>query len=259
MTELPDELRALGRGLAGQPRADLAGRVLAELDAARPHTPPRWRRWLATLVALLAALAVSAVIAAPVRAAIVHAFRFGGVEVRQEPGPTPAASPLLPGEHATDLTAAAREVGFTIRTPRALGSPDSVTVADGRVVSLFYTGPDGPVRLDEFAGDLGVLWEKYMATGGAQRMEVNGHAAYWFDQPVTLLYAGPDGTTLPGSARQTNAMLIWTDGPVTLRLDGIRHGPVTFRLDGIRHGPVTLRLDGIRPLDAALSVARTTS
>jgi hypothetical protein len=187
---------------------------------------------VAALAALLAAIGVSAAISAPVRAAIVHVFRFGGVEVRQERGPAPASSPTLPGEHPSDLAAAGREVGFTVRAPAALGAPDSVTVADGRVVSLHYARPDGPARIDEFAGNLGVMWEKFAAGGTAQRVNANGHEALWFEGPITLVYVGPDGAALPASARSTNGTLTWTDGPLTFRLDGIR------------------------PLDAALAVAR---
>jgi hypothetical protein len=234
MTELPDELRALGRGLTVDTRDDLADRVLAGIAAPAARTV-KWRRWVAAFAVLLAAIAVSAAISAPVRAAIVQVFRFGGVEVRQEPGPAPASSPALPGEHSTDVAAAGREVGFAVRVPKALGAPSSVTVADGRVVSLRYPRPGGPVQIDEFAGNLGVMWEKYAASGLAQRATVNGHDALWFDGPVTLVYVGSDGVEVPGSARQTNGTLVWVDGALTFRLDGVR------------------------PLDAALAIARSMS
>jgi hypothetical protein len=221
MTELPDELRALGRGLTAQAPDGLADRVLASIATPAARTG-RWRRWVAAFAVLLAAVGVSAAVSAPVRAAIVHVFRFGGVEVRQEPGPAPASSPALPGEHATDLAVAGREVGFPVRVPTALGAPDSVTVADGRVVSLHYARPNGPVRIDEFAGSLGVMWEKYAGSGIARHVAVNGHDGLWFDGQVTLVYVGSDGTQLPGSVRQTDGTLIWLDGGLTFRLDGVR-------------------------------------
>ena len=221
MAELPDELRALGRDLTARPRDDLADRVMEGIAAPVRHSRARWRRWLAALAVLLAALGVSVAVSAPVRAAIVHVFRFGGVEVREEPGPAPASSPALPGEHPTDVAGAGREVGFRVRVPGALGAPDSVTVADGRVVSLVYVRPDGPVRVDEFAGDLGVLWEKYADSGTARRVTVAGRDGLWFDGPVTLVYVRPDGTQLPESARLTGRTLVWLDGGLTLRLDGV--------------------------------------
>jgi hypothetical protein len=215
---LPDELRALGRGLTARARDDLGDRVLAGI-AATPARTRWWRRWLAGLVVLVAAVGVSAAVSAPVRAGIVHALRFGGVEVRPGPGPSPAASPVLPSAYPTDLPGAARVVGFPIRVPAALGAPGSVTVADGRVVTLTYPGS---VRLDEFAGNLGVLWEKYVAGGVAQRVDVNGHEALWFADRVTLVYVDANGSQLPGSARTSSGTLVWTEGTVTYRLDGLR-------------------------------------
>jgi hypothetical protein len=235
---LPDELRALGRGLTVRAPEDLADRVLAGIAAA-PARTRWWRRWLAGLVVLVAAVGVSAAVSAPVRAAIVHALRFGGVEMRPGPGPSPAASPVLPSQYPADLPGAARAVGFPVRVPAALGAPGSVTVADGRVVTLTYpapagtASPAGTVRLDEFAGNLGVLWDKYLAGGVAQEVSVNGHQALWFADQVTLVYVDANGTELPTSARSSSGTLVWTDGAVTYRLDGVR------------------------PLSAALAVARS--
>jgi hypothetical protein len=221
MAELPDELRALGRGLSVRVDDDLAERVLAEI-AAPVAGARRWRRWVAAFAVLLAAAGATVAISAPVRAAIVHVLRFGSVEVRPEPGPSPVSSPALPGEHPTDLAAAGREVGFAVRVPGALGAPDSVTVAEGRVVSLRYARPAGPVRVDEFAGSLGPVWEKYAAGGTAQRVEVDGHDALWFEEPVTLVYVDSQGREVPGSTRLTDGTLVWIDGALTLRVDGVR-------------------------------------
>ena len=231
MTDLRDEMRELGRGITVEARDDLADLVLAAVGVPRPHTH-KWRRWVAALAALLAAVGVSAAISAPVRATIIHVFSFGGTEVRNAPGPAPASSPALPGTHPADLAAAEREVGFAVRVPPALGSPVAITVSDGRVVSLRYAQPSGPVQIDEFAGNLGPLWDKYVAGGVAQRVDVNGHDGVWFDKPTTLVYVWPDGSEDSASARRTNGTLIWTDGNISYRLDGVR------------------------PLNAALAVAR---
>jgi hypothetical protein len=134
-----------------------------------------------------------------------------------------------------DIAAAEREVGFRVRVPSALGTPDWVSVADGRVVSLHYSGTAGPLRIDEFAGSLGVMWEKYAAISSAQRTTVNGHDALWFEDPVILVYVDANNVERTESARLTDGTLVWTDGGVTFRLDGIR------------------------PLDAALAVARSMS
>jgi hypothetical protein len=221
MTDLRDELREVGRGITVEARDDMADLVVAAIRVPRRRTH-KWRRWVAALAALLAAVGVSAALSAPVRGAITHVFGFGGTEVRREPGPPPASNPVLPGTHAADLAAAEREVGFAVRVPRALGEPASITVSDRRVVSLHYALSSGPVQIDEFPGNLGVLWEKYIAGGVAQRTDVNGHDAVWFDKPTTLVYVLPDGSDDSGSARQTDGTLIWTDGAITYRLDGVR-------------------------------------
>ena len=231
MTDLRDELRELGRGITVGAPDELADLVLANLSAL-PQRTHKWRRWMAGLGALMAAVGLSAALSAPVRAAIVHVFGFGATEVRYEPGPPPASKPALPGEHPADLAAAGREVGFAVRVPATLGPPTSITVSNGRVDSLRYSVPSGAAQIDEFAGTQGVLWEKYVASGAARHVEINGHDGLWFDQPTTLVYVWPDGSEDPASARPTNGTLIWTEGNVMCRLDGVR------------------------PLDTALAVAR---
>jgi hypothetical protein len=220
--ELPEQLRALGRGLSMDVPDDFADRVLVDIATGPTRRRPSWHRWAAAFAALLAAIGVSVAVSAPVRAAIIQVFGFGGVEVHDGPGPLPVSSPVLPGEHRTDVANAQREVGFRIRVPAALGPPDWVTVADGRVVSLHYNLSAGPVQIDQFEGNLGLMWEKF-ALGPALSTTVDGHDALWFDDPVALVTRLTDGT------------LVWME-------------------DGL-----TFRLDGVRPLDAALVVARSTS
>jgi hypothetical protein len=231
MIDLRDELRELGRGMTAVPSDDLADVVLARVGAPVGRTRT-WRRWVAALAALIAAIAVSAAVSAPVRAAISHVFRFGGVEVHHGQGPAPVPSPTLPGEHPTDVAAAERQVRFTVRTPAALGLPTSITVSERRVVTLRYSSASGPVQIDEFNGSLGPMWDKYMMAGDAQRVDVNGHDGLWFPQPVTLVYVLPNGSQDPRSARLTNGTLVWIDGAITYRMDGIQ--PLRAALDVAR-------------------------
>jgi hypothetical protein len=234
MSDLTEDLLSLGREWPVETRDDLADRVLAEIARPVPRTRKgfQWRRWLIAVGAVLAAIAISAAVSAPVRAAIAHVFRIGGIEVHSGAGPAPAASPSLPGQHPTSLAAASDQAGFTVRAPQALGAPDQVTVSTAGVVSLRYRTPGGPVQIDEFAEDISPMFEKYTAMGAAQKVRVNRHDGYWFNDPTVTIYLGPDGAD-PSTARQTNGTLIWV-------------------ADG-----VTYRLDGIRPLSAALEVAAT--
>lgn len=217
-TDLPDELRALGRAVPARVPDDLADRVLAEVAAVPVRRSRSLRRWATAVASLVIAAAVPVAVSAPVRAAFISVFGFAGVQVRIAPGPSPAPTPTIPGERATDIDHAQREVGFPVRVPSVLGEPDWVTVSDGRVVSLHYAQG---VRIDQFAGDLGVMWEKY-AVGQAQRTQVDDREALWFDDPVTLVYVDERGIERPESARRTDGTLVWTDGSLTFRLDGVR-------------------------------------
>ena len=220
VSDLPQRLRALGHAVSVRLPDDLADRILADVAAVPPRRGGPWRRWTASFGALLVALGVCLAISAPVRAALLSVFGFGSIQVREEPGPAPAATPVLPGERRTDIETAQREVGFRVRVPAALGPPDSVTVADGRVVSLHYLRDSGAVRIDEFEGNLGPMWSKY-AQSEADSTTVNGQEALWFGGPVTLVYVDAGGVERTESARQTDGTLVWVDGDLVFRLDGI--------------------------------------
>ncbi len=214
--ELAEQLRALGRGITVRVPEALSDRVMADIHAS-PVGRGRWRRWMAALGTLLGALGVTVAVSGPVRAGLLDIFGFSGIEVHTGPGPTPAASPTLPGEHATDLAAAQTEVGFRIRVPSALGEPESVTVADGRVVSLHYPG----VRIDQFRGSPRGMWEKY-SEAAAQHTTVNGNEALWFDEPVTLVYVDSHGLEHTAQARQSDSTLVWMEGDVVFRVAGVQ-------------------------------------
>jgi len=224
MSDLTEDLLTLGREWSTHTPDDLAERVLTEI-ARRDRHPARrlrWRRWVMAILAALAALGIAAAVSAPVRAAVVRILTFGGVEVRSGAGPTPAASPMLPGEHPTTLAAASAQAGFRVRVPAALGTPDQITISDANVVSLRYERPTGLVQIDEFAADSRVMFEKFAVMGSAQRVSVNGTDAYWFEDPTVSIYVGPDGAADPATTRALNGSLLWISDGVTFRLDGIR-------------------------------------
>jgi hypothetical protein len=217
MPELSEELRLLG-GQLGTPAPDLADRVLTRLSH-QTSRPSGWLRAAAVLVGLLVAVGLAAAVSPQVRAAIRTVFGVAGVDVLPGAGPTPAPTPVLPADHATDLAGAAREAGFAVRVPSGLGDPAQVRVADGRVVTLLYPGG---VRIEEFAGTLAIDYQKYIAGGVALPVSVGGDPGLWFEQPITLVYIDRDGIPHPESARQTAGhTLTWTAGALTLRIEGV--------------------------------------
>ncbi len=230
------ELRALGRELDVPPATDLSAAVRQRLEGSavrRRHVPvpgagalrhwrPGWRVALVVVAALLAVL-----IATPQgRAVITHAFRFAGIELRQEPRPmrSPGSSAALPGERRMPLEEARRQVAFPILIPAVLGRPDEVVVSDrGRVASLVYRRtPYGQLRMDEFAGHLDpVYFQKFVHFGNVTAVKVNGAKGLWIKGPHELMYITRDGEPAAASARLTTGnTLIWGTRQVALRLEG---------------------------------------
>ncbi len=228
------ELRAAGRHLAVPPARDVAATVRQRLEGQRLEGPPARRRrpgWRAALAVAAAFLAV--LIATPQgRAAIVHVFRFAGVELRQEPGPvrTPASRAVqpgaaaLPGERRMSLAQARHRVSFPILVPSALGPPAEVVVSDGgRVVSLTYPRtPYGLLRMDEFAGQPDqIYFEKIVHSGDVTPVTVNGTKGLWIKGPHELMYLTPDGSPAVAQPRLTTGnTLLWGTPRVALRLEG---------------------------------------
>jgi hypothetical protein len=228
------ELRAVGRELEVPPARDFTAAVRQRLEgqAVRRRLPAggtgalrRRLVWRAALAVVVASLAV--LIATPQgRAAIIHVFRFAGVELRQEPGParSPGNSASLPGERPMSLEKARHQVSFPILVPAALGQPGEVVVSDGgRVASLIYRGtPYGQLRIDEFAGRFDpIYFEKFVHVSNLTYVEVNGTSGLWIKGPHVLVYITRDGTPATATARLTTGnTLLWGTRLVALRLEG---------------------------------------
>lgn len=237
-------LRQLARRLDVPPAPDVTGAVRDRLAGEpAPGVRRRRSRWVPRLAAVLAALILATAVATAaspvVRAALVDLLRFAGVELRQQPGPTPTGTSSLPGEQRVDLATARRLAAFAVRVPAALGPPDVVLVSGGqppRVVSLLWRAgpgrpamPPGPpgdpaageaaARLDQFDGTVPVF-EKFLGGAGVQRVAVGGQPALWVAGPHEVLYVDRAGTWHTESARLAGATLLWQLGGVTLRLEG---------------------------------------
>ena len=238
LVALEAELRELAHVLVLPPVPDVRAAVRARVAGAPPPRLSLRRdtgrgshrsRLLVAFAALLALLAALAVTPAG-QAAAAHLLRLVGIEFAPGASPSPHGSGLLPGQRGVTLEAARRQAAFAVDVPRALGRPDAVAVSDeGRVVSLIYgAGPGRPaanldgvaVRLDEFDGTLGPVFEKFLGGAGVQRVSVNGGSGAWVNGPHEVLYLGRDGQIRQQSARLSARTLIWQRGNVTLRLEG---------------------------------------
>lgn len=186
----------------------------------------RGRRAVAVAVVVLLGL----VAAPPVRAAVAEWFGFGGVRVRIEPGSAPSTAPpppTVPAPSASpdvtvggSLSDAAAVLGFAPLVPAELGPPEGIELsADRRLVSMSWSrGPDGVVRLDQWAAELDGLFAK--TAPSAQFTSVGENFALWFETPHEVVLLAPDGSTRTESARLAGQTLIWRTATATLRLEG---------------------------------------
>jgi hypothetical protein len=217
------DLVALGRTVPPRPVDDaFVRRVATGIAAAPPPSSPRTvpSRRAQAAVAAVVAVVVGVLAVPPVRAAVADLFGFGGVVVREEPGPAPSTAPPPPGA-TSDLTLAeaADLVPFRPAVPTALGEPDGVEVsADRRVLSLTWETDDGPVRLDQIGARLDYAFAK--SATGVQFVTVAGDFALWFAEPHEVVALEPDGTERRETARLAGHTLIWERGEVTMRLEG---------------------------------------
>jgi hypothetical protein len=218
------DLVALGRSMPSRPVDDaFVRRVTADIAgiAAPPATPrTAASRRAQAVVAAVVAVAVVAIAVPPVRAAVADLFGFGGVLVREEPGPAPSTAPPPPGA-TSDLTLAeaADLVPFRPAVPEALGDPDGVEVsADRRVLSLTWETDDGTVLLDQIGARLDYAFAK--SATGVEFVTVAGDFALWFAEPHEVVVLEPDGTARRETARLAGHTLIWERGQVTMRLEG---------------------------------------
>ena len=224
MSELELRLRQLGRELDFPESPDLAPRVLGRLDRRAPE--PFWRR-RALLVAVAAAVvAVGAVLAVPpARSAIFDFFGIGSAEIRiVDELPEVESGPLELGTPTT-LEAARRQVPGLLE-PRGdeLGEPDAVfaeRLKPGPPVTFVWGDPERPrLLLTQVRGSYHFEKLVHGNQGGITLTEVGGEDAAWIEgEPHVVFYESGDGTgVLPGRlARNT---LVWSRGPVTLRLEG---------------------------------------
>ena len=230
---LAAELVALGRSVPAEPLDEALVRRVSARVATEPAAPSprRTRIWsspsrrppsrrVQAVVAAVVAVVVGALAAPPVRAAVADLFGFGGVLVREEPGPAPSTAPPPP-RATTDLTLAeaAALVPFTPAVPAALGEPDGVEVsADRRVLSLTWQTGDGTVRLDEIGARLDYAYAK--SATDVEFVTVAGDFALWFPEPHEVEVLEPDGTPRREAARLAGHTLVWERGDVTMRLEG---------------------------------------
>jgi hypothetical protein len=234
-SRLEADLRDLGQALDVPPAPDVRTAVRAALvdDAARARArrPGRspWdlrQRAGAAVAGLALALASLLVISPGARAAALDVLSFAGIDLRDEPPPPgPRGTGTLPGEAPMTLDAARKRVSFPLVVPRSLGEPDRVSVSDnGRVVTLMYDAVPGrpAVRLDQFVGGLQPYFAKFVDSTKAEYVQLgDGREGLWVRVPHDVGYLDRTGTVRPGTLRVSARTLVWLEGDVTVRVEGL--------------------------------------
>jgi hypothetical protein len=224
MTELELQLTQLGRALDLPEPPDVAPGVLRRIAA--PSRTPFWRRRALLIGVAAAIVGVGAVLAVPpARSAILDFFGIGSAEIRiVDELPEVESGPLDLGNRTT-LEAVRKQVPGLLE-PRGdeVGKPDEVYVVDyrpGTPVTFLWGDPEQPrLLLTQVRGRF--HFEKLVMGGSSVVVtDVNGADAAWIEgEPHVVFVQTEDGggTDLPGRlARNT---LVWSRGPVTLRLEG---------------------------------------
>ncbi|HEY5881518.1 MAG TPA: hypothetical protein VIU11_21590 [Nakamurella sp.] len=222
----PDELVAavdtrIAMLPAPAPRSGWRLRVTRIADRLRRH------RRAATAIAVALLLGVLA--ASPAGARIAQWLGIGAVQIQQEQSPATGPPDPADADGFTELSLdeARARVGLPLVMPAELGPPTRVLIGPGdAVVSTVWADGDpaspgsGAVRLDQMTGQPDFAAVKKYAQD-VEFTQVDGQDAFWLRVPHPLVYVDPTGVERTERSRIAGPTLIWLDGAVTLRLEGV--------------------------------------
>ena len=218
MSSLERQLQQLGQQLEYPPEPDAAPAVLARLD----RRPLPWRPVAVALAVL--AVAVGATFAVPqARTAILKWFHLRGVTVERVGTLPPALEASQAGGLGRPLSReeAERAVGFQLALPPGT-EPRRVYVLDGALASVVLRAEGHALLLSEYRPvDFGLLKKSAGAKSVIEPVLVNGEQGLWLEGgPHTLTYFNRRGEFRQRTVMIRGNVLLWTDGQLTLRLEG---------------------------------------
>jgi hypothetical protein len=201
---------------------------------------PVWQR-VAVAAAAIVLLASGVISFSPTaRRAVADFLGLRGVRIHIVPSPpSPPVRSLGQGLDLggrVTLAEARSRVSYHVFVPTAadVGSPDEVYVLATRLgdqVSLVYRARAGLPNASETGAGLLVtefraliergFIEKMVGPGSTvETVRVNGHPGLWIaGSPHAIAYVGPDGQSLSDSVRLAGNVLVWEQGPVTIRIE----------------------------------------
>ena len=222
MAELELGLRRLGDDLEWPATPELATAVRRRIEAGRER---RFRPRRAVLALAALVVAVGAVFAVPpARTAILDWFGFGGVEIRrvEELPELRRGARLVLGERV-NLEEARRRADHPVLVP-AGSPPDAVYVdaaSPGSPVALVYGSLTEP-RLLVLEFRAAPLIEKALRSETkVEHVIVNGEPGMWIEGPEhEFFYLTGEREPAVDTQRLAGNTLLWTRGPLTLRIEG---------------------------------------
>jgi hypothetical protein len=213
---LEQRLHELGRELAFPATPDLSGRARST-GKAFP-----WRQ--VAFAFAIVAVAIAAAFAVPqARTAILHWFHLNGVTVERVDTLPEAQERTKAGGLGRRLTLAQaqRQLGLHLLLPPLHGKP-ATYVLDHAVATVILRVGGRPVLLSEFrARSYTMLKKSASLKTKVEPVSVNGERGLWLEGPPhTLTYFNTYGEFQERTVKITGNVLLWTHGPVTLRLEG---------------------------------------
>ena len=218
--ELEQRLVALGASLELPPAPDVVPAVLTRLPERRHRRHPA-RRTLAIVLAAVLLLAGGAMAVAPTRHEILRILGLRGVRierVRHLPPTAPSAGLRLGLGRQIPLAAARHAASFTALLPPGpavayLGRD----VPGGRISVLI-----GRALIIEFRGTATPFIFKVIGPGTkVQPVRVNGGpGVYLSGAPHQVLFQSLIGTIQTDDVRLAGNVLMWQQGPLTIRIEG---------------------------------------
>lgn len=239
--ELESALRDLGAHLSYPSTVDLLPAVRARIERHRGEGfwAALWSPRVAFVPALatVALLLVAAVAFQPVAATAAEALGLRGLAIfraAESPPPASGKAVLSDAVKVASVEEAARQAGFAVVLPSALGQPDEVYVrrsAQGASVFLVYGARSGiapakqtgiAVLVTEARGSFEApLLGKVVGPGSrVEQLTVNGGRGVWIEgAPHQIFFRAPDGQVVVDTVRLAGNVLAWDQGALFVRLE----------------------------------------
>lgn len=219
--QLEQRLLALGAALDVPQAPNLAATMTGRLPQRRRRRARPARRTLALAFGTVLLLAGTAMALPPTRDAILNVLGLRGVRIERVNSLPPSAGTRLGLGTRIPLADARHAAGFpALEPPRATAAFLAHDIPGGRISLLV-----GPNVVSEFRASVAPVLGKLLGAGTHARLvRVNGGPGiYLFGSPHDVVVIGPDGAVLTDAVHLAGNVLLWQQGPLTLRIEGSHH------------------------------------